>query len=358
MVRLGEADEFILFSNSFKRNPYLSYTTSALSGNQNTRIKSFRFPHRVLDFMWNYLNFPTIQGLIGKIDVFHTSDWAFPPSDGTKTIATIHDLACFKYPEFYLSETLAVHKRKNKQNISKADMIIAVSENTKNDTVEILNIPEEKIKVIHEAPSDIFKTKPETKFLQQVKNKYGITKRFILYVGTQEPRKNLLSLVEGYHRLDKTLKDEYDLVIAGRKDHPQDMHAALISKVDELGIQNNVIFTGHVAEEEVVALMYEAEMFIFPSLYEGFGLPVLEAMTCGTPVAASNVSSLPEVVGDAGITFNPKKIDSITDAMNQVLTDSKFKAILSEKGKKHAETFSWERAAVKTLDIYKEITKR
>ena len=183
--------------------------------------------------------------------------------------------------------------------------------------------------------------------------KYSITGSFILFVGNISPRKNILALLQAFNKLKKR-GIKHKLVIAGKKDQ---RYEQVLKTLNELNLGGEVIFTGYVPEEDLPKLYNAADLFVYPSLYEGFGLPILEAMACGTPVVASNVSSLPEVAGDAGLLVNPQDVDALTNAMYKVLTDDKLKESLIDKGLERAKFFSWEKTARETLEVYKEVAE-
>jgi glycosyltransferase involved in cell wall biosynthesis len=230
-----------------------------------------------------------------------------------------------------------------------ADAVIAVSECTKRDAIRFYRIPEEKITVIYEGVNPRFRpASPEA--IAAVRARYGLPERFILYVGTIEPRKNLTTLLEAFHHLLAT----YDLrlVIVGKKGW---LYERFFRRLRELGLENRVLFTGYVPDEDLPAIYSAADLFVFPSLYEGFGLPVLEAMACGTPVICSNTSSLPEVAGDAALLVDPTDARALTGAMEQVLTNERLWATLRAKGMERARGFTWEKAAYRTWEVYQQV---
>lgn len=228
-----------------------------------------------------------------------------------------------------------------------ADRILVPSQNTRTDLVRSFKIPDKKLRVIHLPIDEIYKP---------ARNKEMPGKRFksryILYVGTYKPRKNVDTLVRAFCRaINKGIK--HKLVLAG----PMTVRErnSLLNLSMQLGIQKYIIFAGLVPEEEMPALYSEADSFIFPSLYEGFGLPPLEAMACGTPVITSNTSSLPEIVGDAGILVDPHDVKGFANAMNRVLTDDGLKEEMARKGLQRAKLFTWETNARETLKVYDEV---
>ena len=286
------------------RNNYIFFGSSL-----RRRQKGFwPIPPTLLDILWNRLHIFPVENFIGKIDVFHSSDWTQPPTKAKK-VTTIHDLVVYKYPESLHPQIVTVQRRRLELVKKECDLIIAISQNTKKDIIEILKIPEEKIRVIYEAANPIFK--PVVKK----------TKSYILGMGQLNSRKNIKRLKTAFHNLK--LKDV------------------------ELKIANNI------STENLVELYSNALCFVYPSLYEGFGLPVLEAMACGCPVITSNISSLPEVGGQAAIYVDPFSVDDIREKINYVLKANREK--LAKKGFEQVKKFSWEKTARETLKVYQSL---
>jgi glycosyltransferase involved in cell wall biosynthesis len=283
------------------------------------------------------------------VDLFHATEHLLPRFSSVRTVFTLHDLIFLFHPE--------THKPMNRwfltlmmpRFLRAADAVIAVSECTKRDAIRFYRIPEEKITVIYEGVNPRFRpASPEA--IAAVRARYGLPERFILYVGTIEPRKNLTTLLEAFHHLLAT----YDLrlVIVGKKGW---LYERFFRRLRELGLENRVLFTGYVPDEDLPAIYSAADLFVFPSLYEGFGLPVLEAMACGTPVICSNTSSLPEVAGDAALLVDPTDARALTGAMEQVLTNERLWATLRAKGMERARGFTWEKAAYRTWEVYQQV---
>jgi glycosyltransferase involved in cell wall biosynthesis len=236
------------------------------------------------------------------------------------------------------------------QAVRWTDHIISVSESTKRDTVEHLGVPEDKITVVYEAASPIFRPVDRDEARDQVRNRHGVDGPFILFVSTIEPRKNVPSLLRAMWQLIECYKEDVTLVLAGGKGW---LFEDAFAVVEELKLDKQVHFVGRVSSEDLLYLYNAAEMLAHPAFYEGFGLPPLEAMACGLPVVVSNVASLPEVVGDAGLLIDPHDVDELTVAMWRVLNDPELRQEMQEKGVRQAGRFSWERAARETLAIYR-----
>lgn len=288
--------------------------------------------------------------LFPGIDLFHATDHLLPRLSQVKTIFTLHDLIFRFYPE--------MHKPLNRwfltlmmpRFLRVADAVIAVSECTKRDAVRFYGLDEGKIHVVHEGVNPRFRpAAPEA--LSEVRRTYGLPERFILSLGTIEPRKNLTSLLKAYGALRETGSD-FKLVIAGKKGW---LYEGFFRKLRELGLEDEVIFPGFVPDGDLPALYSAADLFVFPSLYEGFGLPVLEAMACGVPVITSNTSSLPEVAGDAAILIDPNSVDALVGAMRTVLKSEQLRRDLQAKGQMQAAEFSWDTAARETVAVYASV---
>lgn len=288
-----------------------------------------------------------------KFDVFHfTFSQNVPLLKSGHVVVTVHDLISIIFREHYRHNKLRpLFDWMWTRATRRADKIIAVSESTKRDIVEYLDVPENKIKVVYEAADPIYGPVAGGE-VESAKKRFKINGSYIMYVGGMDPRKNLDGLLNAYGRLPADLNCEHKLVVAGRRDQ---WYPGIEKLITKLGLRERVIFTGFVPDEMLVALYNGASVFVLPSLYEGFGLPLLEAMSCGTPVVCSNAASIPEVVGDAALMVDPRDIDGLATAIERVLTDSELREGLREKGFKRAKSFSWEKTARGTLAVYEEV---
>ena len=269
-----------------------------------------------------------------------------------KKVITIHDLTPILFPEMHTRDTNITWERSLKLIKNRTDIIISDSISTKNDCIKLLNIPEKRIRVIPLAADERYRPiKKKELIIQEIKNRYNIQYPFILFVGTLEKRKNVPTLIKAFYKLKKS-QIEHKLVIVGGKGWKYNQ---IFDLIEELKLQKDVIFTDYVSDEDLVKLYNTADIFVYPSLYEGFGLPPLEAMACGCPVITSNTSSLPEVVGDAGIMINPMDIDSLTTSMLKILTNPELKEEMGKKSLERAKMFSWKEAARETWKLYEDI---
>ena len=289
-------------------------------------------------------------------DLFHATEHLLPRLKGARTVLTVHDLIFLLFPEYHLPLNRWFLNRFMPLFVRRADAIIAVSQCTRDDLIRYYAAPSEKITVVYEGVDARFQTVTDPDALAQVRVRYGLPERFILYVGTIEPRKNLNTLLEAFARLKvRSTTCDLGLVIVGRKGW---LYEGFFRRLHELGLKGEVIFPGFVPDEDLPAIYSAAALFVFPSLYEGFGLPPLEAMACGTPVIASNASSLPEVVGEAGILIDLHDVGGLIEAMERVLMDEPLLSEMRARGLERARGFTWEKAARETLAIYREVVAR
>jgi glycosyltransferase involved in cell wall biosynthesis len=354
MLSLNTDIKFKLFYNGYKKVE-LNYDWLKLS---NVELKQFRIPNRFLDISSYFFGYPKMDKLLGGVDVFFSPHiFLSSVSKKCKSIMTFHDLSFEKYPEFYSAGKNYWHFSMNpKKQARKADKIIAVSESTKDDLVGLYNINPKKIKVIYSGVNLVSSSEYQVLRDLEIKKKYNLPNRYILYLGTLEPRKNIIGLIKAFEKM-KTFPSpslsggEFKLVIAGSKGW---LYKDIFKTVENSPSKKDIIFTGFIDDKDKSILYSQAELFVYPSFYEGFGFPPLEAMACGTPVITSNFSSLPEAVGDAAIMINPYNSDELSSAMQMVLNDDKLKNILIKKGFEQAKKFSWQKCARETLDFILE----
>lgn len=282
------------------------------------------------------------------LDILHSPDFIPPFRAKCRTVITIHDLVFVMYPHFLTKESARYYGQID-QAVRRADAIIAVSHATKQDVIRLLGVPERKLAVIYEAASPVFRPIESQGLKERVQKRFDIPTDFFLFVSTIEPRKNVPNLLRGFRQFLDDYRADVKLVLAGEKGWLFD---EVFQLVTELDLAEDVIFLGRVSTEELLWLYNAAQAVIAPSFYEGFGLPPLEAMACGTPVVVSNVSAMPEIIADAGLTVGPEDVNALAVAMWRLLDDSDLRASLIEKGLKRAAWFSWDKAARETLALY------
>jgi len=291
-----------------------------------------------------------------KIDVLHTpTNIGVPHLKLCKFIVTIHDLIPLLLSEYSTKKYLARYRRAITLSVRNADKIITVSQQSRNDIVRLLKVPYRKIEVIYEGVDNFCRPISDQKLLEGIKRKYRIDAPYILHLGGIDEHKNSQVVLKA-HRILKTVDKipALKLVIVGRKDW---FFHALSRQAYELGIEDDVIFTDFVSDEDLVLLYNTAQVFVFPSLYEGFGLPTLEAMACGTPVIASNTPSLRETIGEAGILVDPKDFNDFAQAIKQILVDNTLRAKLVELGHQRTGLFLWQETARRTLEVYQSVNR-
>jgi glycosyltransferase involved in cell wall biosynthesis len=280
-----------------------------------------------------------------KVDVFHTCKLLYPPKRA-KLTATIHDMTCWLLPETHSAINVAADHNFAERILKRADALIAVSEATRQDAMRILKLPEDKIRVIHHgiAPSFFDVTAADG---DAARKRLGLVRSYVLFVGTIEPRKNIARLLDAYAALPQSIREEFDLVLAGPPGWAQSETMARLR--DPIP---GVRYLGYVAEQDMPGLFAGATALVYPSLYEGFGFPVAQAMAAGSPVITSNVSSLPEIAGDAAMLIDPLSESALRDALQEVLTSPSRREAMIAKGRANARRFTWQRAARESLDFF------
>ncbi|HEY4691268.1 MAG TPA: glycosyltransferase family 1 protein [Anaerolineae bacterium] len=318
-------------------------------------------PWRLRTALAYFLGFG-MDGLFPGVDVFHATEHLLPHLRCVRTVFTLHDLIFHFDPGSHKPLNIAYLRTMIPRFLRAADAVITVSECTKRDAVRIYNVPPDKIRVIYEGVDVRFRPISNLDSLAAVRRKYHLPDRFILHLGTIEPRKNLPLLFEALSSLntDPLITDSLttahcSLIIAGTKGW---LYEPIFARLNELGLQRRVHFTGFIPDDDLPALISAATVLVMPSKYEGFGLPVLEAMACGTPVIASDTSSLPEVGGDAALYAPPDDPSAWVQALNRVLTDESLRASMREKGLKQAARFRWDIAAHQTAEVYSQIESK
>jgi glycosyltransferase involved in cell wall biosynthesis len=288
--------------------------------------------------------------LVPDAELFHATEHLLPPFRDLPTVLTVHDMIFKLFPEhlkrlnhWYLNATMPLYCRR-------ADALITVSESSKRDIVAHYGLAETKITVIYEAASSEFRP-AEQSALEATRLRYGLPERFMIHVGTIEPRKNLVRLVESLQKLREEGLKIPVLVVGGRGW----LYDDFFQRLEQLDVRDSVRFPGYVPSADLPLLYGAATIAVMPSVYEGFGLPVLEAMACGTPVVSSRTSSLPELGGDAAHYFDPYKVEAIAAAIRSVWTDNDLRREMGQRGIAWAARFSWERAADETIAVYNRV---
>ncbi|MBL8046190.1 MAG: glycosyltransferase family 4 protein [Anaerolineales bacterium] len=302
----------------------------------------------------SYFGGPNLNHIFAGVKLYHATEHLLPVITHARSVFTLHDTAYLHFPQYHLLQNRLYLTLLMPRFIQRAEAVICVSEATRRDAVRFYNVPTEKLYVIHEGVETRFAPISHAPTLETLRTKYNLPARFVLYVSTIEPRKNLTTLLKAYAVLRQS-QPEIGLVIAGGKGW---LHESFFAELRALGLERQVQLLGYVPDEDLPALLNCAAVFAYPSVFEGFGLPPLEAMACGTPVIVSNASSLPEVVGDAGLLLPPTDVQAWVEAMRRVLNDNALHAKLRARGLHRAKQFTWEKAARATLKVYESVAAK
>jgi len=330
-----------------------------------TRVRRLPFHDRWLARIWHRLEIPIpVELVTGDIDLFHSPDFTLPPTrPRTRTLLTVHDLSFLRDPDSAVPSLRRFLTRAVSRSVARAQRVLADSQATKDDLTALFGTPANKIDVLLSGVDARFKPIRDPDMLAAVRARYDLGDGpFVLAVGTLGPRKNYVRLIQAFGQvvgrwwqIGADQMGDVNLVLAGGKGW---MFDDIFAEVTRLGLQERVKFTGFVDEADLPALYSSASVLAYVSLYEGFGLPVLEAMACGVPVIGSNVSSIPEVVGDAGLLVNPTDVDAIAAGLIGLLTDVSARDDFMRAGLQRAAQFTWEAAARQLLSIYDEMAAR
>jgi glycosyltransferase involved in cell wall biosynthesis len=344
LLKIDSENEYVVFMNSPE---YESFTPSAKNVKKvlvNARHYSFAEQFRFSKLLKKE-----------KVDVMHFTHFNAPIFYKGASIVTIHDLTLHFYPgkkmtSFYrrLAYQLVI-----RSVTKRAKKIIAVSENTKNDLAKILKIPADKATVIYEGVDESFNEAADENAKKEIAKKYGIIKPFLLYTGVWRSHKNLVNLIKAFSYLKKNADFDGQIVITGKEDP---LYVEIRSTIKDLGLESDIVFTGMVPDSDLPVLYSAAKIYVFPSLYEGFGLPPLEAMACGTPVAASKAACIPEVCGqDNAVFFDPYDPVDMSDAILKIWLNEELRQKLIANGRARVKEFSWKKMAKDILEIYKSV---
>jgi len=355
--------KYKLFYNSYKKSSKISQLNKELNQlNKNIEVIHTKYPNKLFNWiMQKILFWPKIDQLVFGKKLNNNIFWMtnIAPvvfSKNCQKIITIHDLSFLRYPFFFDLKRRMWHKIINvKKLIKKFDHIVAVSENTKKDIIELCKIDEKKITVIYPEISRKYQVlKEDDHRLALVKKKYNLEENFILYLGSLEPRKNIFGIIKAYEKLRKNKTTKINLVIAGGNGWK---NKNIFQAYKNSKYKNDIIFLGYIPETDKVYLYNLASVFVFPSFYEGFGYPVLEAMACGVPVVTSFSSSLPELVGNAALMVDPYRFDNIANSLTQIITNQNLRKNLINQGLKRVQKFRYTKDNDKYFDLLRKCLK-
>ena len=365
ILRQNKTNEYKLFYNSYRD---LNGRLDKWNG-PNSQVIAWHWPNKIFNYcLQKIFCYPHLDKVLGGVDVFWSPHFNFTrlsgPESGLKKIITVHDLSFLRYPQFFSRRQNFWHKALGVAEILReADKIIAVSANTKNDIMELAGINADKIRVIYSSSNVVKREWPE-ETVRTFLDKQKVNGPFILYVGNIEPRKNITGLIKAYNKLRRESEEsarrdngidnfqDLNLILAGA---PGWKNTPIYADWQASPYKDQIKFLGYIDKAAKEILYSRAAIFVYPSYYEGFGFPPLEAMAYGVPVVCSNVSSLPEVVADAAIMVNPDKPEEITEAIKLILADEKLRVRLIASGYKRAKMFSWDKAGKEYLELFKEL---
>lgn len=320
----------------------------------NVHGRSLFIPDRYLNILWYRLHFPLKANYFtGPIDIYHGLDFTLPPlSNKIHKVVTVYDLAFLEHPETAVPSLAAYLNKVVPEAVTRAHVVAAISQATKQALITHYAVPEEKITVIPCGVAPQFQKITDEATLEETRRKFDLRQPFILSVGTLEPRKNHLGLIKAFSEVVRQKQSNTLLAIAGGRGW---MYEETLQAVKDLNLEERVRFLGRVSELELISLYSLADIFAFPSFFEGFGIPPLEAMACGTPVITSNTSSLPEAAGDAALLVDPHSISELADALLRLLEDDALCETLRQKGYQQVQRFSWANSAAKMLNVYQQL---
>ena len=349
-AKLDERNDYVLYFN-FVRSEYAERFESRVRPLLSDRVRASicRVPNRVMNIA-RELHWP-IDTSIGRCSAVYYHSFDMRPQWFGAKVLTIHDLMPMTHAEYYPKVDVEYFNRWVPKMVRKADALIAVSQHTKDVVVDLLGVPADRVFVARHG-IDVRFRRPSAAGLDAVRERFGLRRPYLLSVSTAEPRKNLARLVDALALLRTQGHEDLQLVVAGKSawGSPE-----LRSRIEANGLSDHVKLLGYVDEADLPSLYAGAEVFSLPSIAEGFGLPALEAMACGTPVVASNTTALPEVCGDAAILVDPLNTEALADAVSRLRTDSQLRAALIERGFRRAATFSWESTARATVAVLERV---
>lgn len=351
LFSLDQDNQYVLFLNGM-REPSFDFTQ--FTKYPNVRLRHFRIPNKLLNLCFWYLKWPHVDKMLGGVDLFFMPNINFAAlSDRSKLCLTVHDLSFEIFPQTFSLKRRLWHFFVNpKQLCRRADVVVAISDSTRSDVINIYGIDAGKVQTNYNGANDDFvEVDRNDERLFAVREKYNLPFNFIFFLGTIEPRKNILAIVRAFDELKASgnpMLEKYKLVIAGVKGWKCDH---IFDELKHAKYTNDIIYTNLITNEDKSLVYNLASLFVYPSFFEGFGLPVLEAMKCKVPVITSNSSSLPEVVGDAGIMIDPDKPDELLVAMKEMLLDRTLRDVLKEKAWRRAFQFNWRKTALELLGI-------
>lgn len=332
-----------------KYSAYMHERSGTLTGIRRV-VSSWNTHRPTMRILWEQFMLPIIVRR-DELDILHGLAYALPLLSHVPGVVTVYDLTFFHLPEAFRPMNRLYLRWITRRSVQRAAHVCAISQSTRRDVIRLLNVPADRVSVIYPGIAARFE-RPASEELASFRRRHGLPPRFVLYLGTLEPRKNITALIRAYAALQRAGERSVHLVIAGAKGW---YFRNIFAEVERLGLQQTIHFPGYVPAAEQPFWYAAADLFVYPSQYEGFGMPVAEAMACGTPVLTSTAASLPEVVGDAGVTVPPNDITGLAGEMARILRSESLRVSLGAAGRRRAQQFSWQQAAQKQVAIYNEV---
>ncbi|MFC2163457.1 glycosyltransferase family 4 protein [Acidobacteriota bacterium] len=347
LSRLDKDNHYYLFSSSWKDR----FSQNKIPQFERLNFRDFKFPVRLINHLWYRLGWPSLDKFFKtELDLTHSPTPLPLPTKGKK-IVTVYDLFFLDFPELGNREARRHFSHKMGDSLKKADGIVTISQFTKDQVLQRFTLDAAKVHVVHLGVSHDSWTSVTQDEIETVRKRYNLPPSFILFVGAFEPRKNLIRLLEAVKTVHDT-REKIPLVLVGRAGQDS---TRLVTKIEELNLQEHVVFLGYMEERDLRCVYRLATLFVFPSLREGFGLPLLEAMVSHTPIAASMAPALPEILQNAALFFDPNDPEDIAEKITRLLNDEELQEALIAKGRQRVLDFSWDKTAEKTLAIYRAV---
>ncbi len=343
-------DRYTLFLFDFRR----SFRDPSLE-RENVRVQKIRLPGMLLRKIWDRVSWPPLERLTGAFDLFHFTNYLIPPMRGSRALTTIYDLGFMRHPRYADPKALKALSRNLRESVERAAGVITVSEFSKSEIMDLLGLPDSMVEVVYPGVSPSLSGHVDEPAILRVRRKCGLSGPYILFVGTIEPRKNIPALLRAFAEALPFFRARgCRLLLAGKKGW---LYDEVFETVRACALEDHVVFTGYVEDDDLGPLYRAAEFAVFPSFYEGFGMPLLEAMASSIPVLASDIEAHREVLGEAALFFDPCDPEGLARRMKELYEDRELRRTLTEKGDARAGRFTWEASAARTARIYRRFAR-
>lgn len=349
LAKIDASDSFTLFSSERPT------ATRRFPDAPNMRPRIVPVGNRNMTIFWQRLRIPVpVELLAGRADVFHGPDFILPPIMSARRVVTVHDLAFITHPECALPSLVQYLNKAVPRALRVADHVICDSRRTADDVHEHLGVPRDRLTVIHLGVDPVFTADADAAAITRLREKYGFVRPTVLAVGTIEPRKNYAALIAAFARARTRPDGPRTLVIAGRKGW---LYEGVFAAAERYDVGEHITFLDYIPDDELTTLYHAVDVLAMPSLYEGFGIPPLEAMACGTPVVCSDGGSLPEIVGEAALVVPAADVDGLSEALVRAVSDGALRETLRSRGFERVRGFTWEATAHATMRVYHQVSK-